>query len=559
MSFGTQMKPSVSGIKDWLDVRLGARPKIGLGIGLHVLLVYLLVVALAALFIRHIFVEEVKPGVRQAVEAALVDSAHLLAELAVDDMRDGTIANGCFAAHFRDYARRRIEAPISGLKKDSLDYRVYITDAKGIVVFDSSGRAIGQDYSRWNDVYLTLQGRYGARSSRDIADDDNSSVMYVAAPIMDRDRDNGKGRLLGVLTVAKPNRAMQPVIWRSQKTILLWGGVLLALLLTIGAVLSWSITRHLEALRRYAQDVTAGGRARPPERGPAEIVELGGALEAMRRELDGKEYVENYIHTLTHEMKSPLAAIRGAAELIEEPLPEADRRHFARNIGEQAQRLSSLIDRLLALAAVEHLQVLEKNETVDVPTLVAETLAALRVRIAQAERCGIRVEVEGLEDTEETSGGHRAPAVRGDPFLLRQALANLLDNALDFSPLSSPEGALVLLRVEREEQEEEEEAPGVDAEKTADRPAVYARFSIVDQGPGIPDYALPRVFERFYSLPRPGGDEKRGRRGTGLGLCFVRQVATLHRGTVSIANVTDSADADGAPRGVMAVLRIPAA
>ncbi|RWA55567.1 hypothetical protein AU476_06755 [Cupriavidus sp. UYMSc13B] len=55
---------------------------------------------------------------------------------------------------------------------------------------------------------------------------------------------------------------------------------------------------------------------------------------------------------------------------------------------------------------------------------------------------------------------------------------------------------------------------------------------VADQGPGIPDYALPRVFERFYSLPRPHGADK----STGLGLCFAREVATLHHGDVTLAN-----------------------
>ena len=71
-------------------------------------------------------------------------------------------------------------------------------------MLDSSGVAVGQDYSRWNDVYLTLRGEYGARSSRSDPDDANSSVMHVGAPI----RDNGK--LIGVVTVAKPNSSLQP-------------------------------------------------------------------------------------------------------------------------------------------------------------------------------------------------------------------------------------------------------------------------------------------------------------------------------------------------------------
>ncbi len=74
-----------------------------------------------------------------------------------------------------------------------------MTDARGIVVFDSDGRDVGKDYSRWNDVYLTLRGRYGARSTPSDPNDDTSSVMYVAAPMHD-----AQGRIIGVLTWPRP-------------------------------------------------------------------------------------------------------------------------------------------------------------------------------------------------------------------------------------------------------------------------------------------------------------------------------------------------------------------
>ena len=93
-----------------------------------------------------------------------------------------------------------------------------MTDAQGKVVFDSAGNAQGQDYSRWNDVWLTLRGQYGARSTRSDPNDDNSSVMYIAAPVTDN------GRIIGVLSVGKPNLAMAPVIKRSERRILWAGG-----------------------------------------------------------------------------------------------------------------------------------------------------------------------------------------------------------------------------------------------------------------------------------------------------------------------------------------------
>lgn len=463
-------------------------------IGLRIFLGYFLIVALAAFLLMRVFVAEVKPGVRQAMEDTLVDTANVLAELASADFLAGHINDGQFARRVRALRERKVDAEIWGLRKHGTSYRVYVTDARGIVVFDSDGLALGKDYSRWNDVYLTLRGRYGARSTPTDPKDETSSVMYVAAPLHD-----AQGRIVGVLTVAKPNRAIAPVIARSQAVVMRWGVALLGVALLIGLVVAWWLSRQLGGLRRYAHAVTAGERASLP-RAVGEFDELGRALETMRSRLEGKQYVEQYVHTLTHEMKSPLAAIRGSAELLEESgeqaMPEADRRRFATSIRLQSERLAQMIDKLLALAGVEHRQRLDNREAIDVAELVQSAAEQSAPRLA---RNGLQLETEVPETL---------PVLQGDPFLLRQALVNLIENAADFST----EGARIGLRV------------------SADATAV--RFDVLDEGPGVPEYALSRVFERFYSLPRPQG----GSRSSGLGLCFVAEVAALHDGEATLAN-----------------------
>ncbi|MFP3373377.1 two-component system sensor histidine kinase CreC, partial [Pseudomonas sp. SIMBA_068] len=94
--------------------------------------------------------------------------------------------------------------------------RIYITDAAGIVVVDSWQQDIGKDFSQWNDVYLTLRGEYGARSTATAQDDPLSTVMHVAAPIIDN------GNIIGSVTVAKPNRSVQPFINMSKYRVLSW-------------------------------------------------------------------------------------------------------------------------------------------------------------------------------------------------------------------------------------------------------------------------------------------------------------------------------------------------
>ncbi len=477
-------------------------------IGLRLLLAFFLVLGLALFVVLRVFIEEVKPGTRLAMEDSLVDAANALALVAAPDLRAGTIASGSFAQALSALPSVDPGATIWGFRKSRIDYRITVTDARGTVVFDSRGQDLGQDHSQWNDVLRTLRGEYGARSSGESAYDADRTVMHVAAPVKDGER------IIGVLTVSRPNQTLEPYIQRSRDRILNWSWVLLGLSLAIGLLFTWWIASSLSRLRGYANAVALGERAELPRMGRlsgnTEFADLAQAVERMRLKLEDKAYVENYVHTLTHELKSPLAAIRGAAELLQEPMPEADRERFAGNIQRQTERLQQLIDRLLALADVEQLRQLRTVEPVDLAALTRELLHTAEPRL---RRKGLRVQATLDEGA----------TVRGDRFLIAQALQNLLDNAIDFSPQG---GALVV---------------------AARRLDGQVEWSVRDEGPGVPDYAADRIFDRFYSLPRADTQEK----SSGLGLCLVKEVSELHGGTLRIDNVAD-------PRGCRAGWTLPA-
>ena len=470
-------------------------------IGLRILLGYFLIVGLAAWFLLNVFVAEVKPGVRSTLEDTLVDTAELLAGVVADDLKAGTLRSTPKLAGMQEYARRSVSVKTNGVVKRKLDFRIYITDARGIVVYDSEGKETGKDYSRWNDVYLTLQGKYGARSTRTVEGDDRSTVMHVAAPVMDGDR------IIGVLTVAKPLQSVQAFVDRSQRKILQRGTVLLAVSLLIGLLFAWWLARALRRLMQYVSEVEAGRKAVLPALGNNEIGTLGRALHAMRTRLEGKEYAERLMQTLAHELKSPIAAIQGSAELLSEDMPPEQFRHFLDNILSQNARQKQLIDKLLALVRVEQQQGLDAAEPVALPALLEQAGADASSRLL---RRGVRLQVASSEPL----------TVRGDALLLRQAVGNLLDNAIDFAPRGS------VVRVELA------------------RCGEQAGIAVIDEGPGIPAYATDRLFERFYSLPRPGGGKS-----TGLGLPFVREVAALHGGEISVVNAERG--------GCRAELRLP--
>ena len=476
-------------------------------ISLKIFLGYFVLVGLAAWFVLTIFVDEVKPGVRQAMEDTLVDTANVLAELAANDVKSGNITNGNFAQGLNQYQARATKADIWGIRKQTADYRVYITNASGIVIFDSASFGLGQNYSKWNDVYLTLHGKYGVRSSPVVIGDKHSdTIMYVAAAIKDGNK------IIGSLTVAKPNRTVLPFIERAQAKIIRWGALLFILSIAIGALFTWRFTNKINKLRDYAISVAKGEKAVPPTSSNDELTDLANAMQTMRSELDGKLYVQESVQHLTHELKSPITAIQAALEIISPNMPPADQTHFLAQIKAQSERVQTIIQNMLGLATLEHQQQLQHVALVSLGSLVQTQISLLTGKAAQRN---IQFKTEKSTNI----------SLQADSFLLGQAIYNLLENALDFSPLNSE----IIVNI---------------AESIS-----QVNITIYDVGSGIPDYALTKIFDKFYSLPRPENTPNAGQKSTGLGLNFVQEVVKLHGGSVTLNNHTDG--------GVIVIINLP--
>ena len=448
---------------------------------------------------------ELIPAMRQSLEEALVDSAYLMAEVVKDEVANNKLEKGKFARDIDEFSRRRIEAKISAQTKQDTNTLIYITNEKGIVLYDSSGENVGKDYSQWNDVYLTLKGEYGARTTRKDINDSTSSVMYVAAPI------KINHRIIGVLSIGKPSSSVQPyfenAVRKIENKILL---LLLVSLALVSLIVYW-LTLSIRQLTLYAKDVQQGKKVSVPKLREKELAQLAGAMEEMRNSLEGKNYIENYLHSLTHEIKSPLAAIQGAAELLKEDMPESTRQQFVKNISNESQRLHQIVEQLLKLAALEKRQQLDDIELIATDVLINQLCEDKSPLLHQNK---LTLNIHPLTGTK----------VAAERFLLQQMISNILDNAIEFST----EGNEIVI-------------------------SDYIKddnwfLSVRDFGPGIPDYALPRIFERFYSLAR----SVTGNKSTGLGLSLVQEVVQLHHGAIDIQNCSN--DTGG---GVEITIQIP--
>ena len=472
-------------------------------LGIRILLGFLLIFGAAVYYLTHDFLGNIRTRYLEGVEEVLVDQAQLLAGIVSTDLAAGHPFPQRLRAIFDTVYRENFSARIYGLEKTAMDLRVYVTDHRGIVIFDSrDADLVGADYSAWNDVLLTLRGEYGARTSHEDPANPHAATLYVAAPVMHQ------GRIAGVVAVGKPTDNINRFLFMARRQVAGKSIVAAVCVVVLSVLFMLAVFRPIRRLTEYAHAVRQGRKVALPRLGAGEIGDMGRAFEKMRLVLEDKAYVERYVQTLTHEIKSPVSAISGAAELLEEEMPTDQRARFLANIRKESERIRQLVDRLLALASIEGLTALQTRQAVALNDLVAETIDQIR---PQAANRSIQLTVDSVP-TGPTGG---------DLFLLRQAILNLIQNAVDFSP---DKGRLAVRL----------------------RPAgTAAVLTVEDEGPGIPDFAHRRVFEKFFSLRRPHTGEK----STGLGLNFVKEIAELHGGTIRLENRSHT--------GARAILTLP--
>jgi len=466
----------------------------------------LLVYALGVGVLMWRLLADIDPRYRESAEESLVETAYLMAtQIEQRSGSDSPLDTAWLEPLFRDLYARRFDANIFGIRKQSVELRAMVVDAHGIVLFDSLGRHEGQDYSQWRDIRLALAGRYGARTSIDFDGDPDTSVMVVAVPV------RIDGRIAGAVAVAKPAQSIGQFVAAARRKTLAVGLTSVVAVLLLAVIVAVWLVRPFGLIGATLRDLRHERTLSLPRLGRRALGTFGAAFDEMRDALAGRHYVADYVQTLTHELKSPLSAIRGAAELLREPgMPEADRRRFLANVERETQRIQELVDRMMELTALERRRALGPTEAVALRPLLQELAGSAEAAGAPRH---LRVLLHDGADV----------GVDGDPLLLRRAVANLLDNALDFSP----DGGVVEVALARR-----------------GRRAVV---TIRDHGPGIPEFADAKVFEKFFSLARPHSRRK----STGLGLAFVKQIAQLHRGRVVLRNADDG--------GALATLTLPCA
>ena len=478
-------------------------------IGVKLFLTYLVISGSIALFLTDKAQERLTRGIDEAAEEVMIDAANLLAQTLPFDHQRNQIDLERFNHMVTHYLGRELDAKIYDIIKDKPSIRIYITDDKGIVIYDSDRKQIGKDFSQWRDVKLTLEGKYGARAS--IIDEtiSNPTVedkgLFIAAPIR---HDN---EIVGSLTLVKPILSLKPYVLEQQQQLRNYALGIFAISLLFGALASFFVSRSTNRLLRYTTQLALGKKPDAPNITQVEYFNLNEAIQKLRSELEGREYVEEYIHTLAHELRSPLTSVRANAENLKIPMSDIKRDKIIDGILEANERMDKLMDRLLRLAKIERRQQLENIEKILVGELIK---GVMNSPSRKGELLSRQINIDYHVDENIIINVER--------LLTEQAIGNVLDNAIKFSPDSST------IRIDVKEQNK------------------WVTIKVIDDGPGIPEYAKKKIFSRFYSVPHP----ETGKRGNGLGLRFAKKIMTLHGGTITVTNRAMS-------KGAEAVLRFP--
>ena len=367
-----------------------------------------------------------------------------------------------------------------------------ITDANGTVVA-TTGADAGRSLRAWPEVNSVLAGvpLVSTLRRRTPAKDVPGSVtrtagvrVFVAMPVTD-----DAGRAVGAVLLSRTPNTLGAAIagkWRELTglaVLLLAGGAALA------ALVSRLVTRPLATVVAQAERVAAGGRLTPlRHRGTQEVAALFDALARMARTLDGRAtYIQGFAAGVSHEFKTPMAAIRAAAELLDEhaaTLSANERRHLVALVTDGVARLELLVRRLLELARADVM----RTGLDATPAAAAPVLARVAARF-QAR--GLDVSVTGAEGT-----------VRLPPDALDAMLTTLMENAAVH-------------------------APGAPVRIGSAASAGTVTLHVSDDGPGIPPEHRARVFEPFFTTARARG-------GTGLGLPIVRAMAEGAGGSAAL-------------------------
>ena len=435
----------------------------------------------------------------ESAKSVMVEVSSLMSRVASQNNQDGEIDLETFESLIVNYLRSQRNTIDKNSPQKLENLAIYVTDRDGLLVLDSRGLTLGTDMRDINEVESALSGvtdttniiveeTRGTRKARGAAIEYFLKSRYLNAsnPIYG---DNGE--ILGAVVVVAPLIDLM-----GESYLLRFIFYIFVIALLFGFLGSYRISRNINRVQKYTSNLFSGEDVLMPDLNN-QFNKLARTIRDARADVELKDDVEQYIDTLAHELRTPITGIQLTAENLLTPMSDPQRKRFVENILESNKHMDLLVNRLLELSRIERREALKNVESLNIREVIQTVLKAPSREKMISDK-DLRIDLQINSST----------SLKAEKILLEQAIGNIINNALDFSPSS---GTITI---------------------KASQTNAAISIIVLDDGPGIPPQVINKLFTRFFSVSRPDT----GVRGNGLGLRFVRKIMKLHGGEVSLQN-----------------------
>lgn len=439
---------------------------------------------------------------RTALESAksvMVEVSSLMSRVASQNNKNGEINLEAFESLIVNYLRSQKNTVVFEGNQKLENLAIYVTDKDGLLILDSRGLLLGQNMKNLNEVHSALSGAQdstrvvveptiGSKKAKGVVTEYlyKSRFLNASNPIYG---DNGE--ILGAVVVVAPLMDLL-----DQNYLLQFIFYIFLISLIFGALGSYRISRNIKRIQNYTDRLFNGEDVAMPDLNN-QFNKLAKTILNARSEVELKDDVEQYIDTLAHELRTPITGIQLTAENLLSPMSDEQRKRFIENILESNKHMELLVNRLLELSRIERRETLQSTESINILKSINNVLnAPSRLKTISDKDLNIVIEVDNNA------------LLKAEKLLVEQAIGNIVNNALDFSPKT---GSITI---------------------KASQTNASIFIIVLDDGPGIPPQVINKLFTRFFSVSRPDT----GIRGNGLGLRFVRKIMKLHGGEVTLQN-----------------------
>jgi len=435
----------------------------------------------------------------ESAKSVLVEVSSLMSRVASQNNKDGEIDLETFETLIVNYLRSQRNTIDKNSPQKLENLAIYVTDKDGLLVLDSRGLTLGKDMRDANEVESALSGvtdstsvvmeeAAGSKKARGAVIEYflKSRFLNASNPIY-----GNNGEIIGTVVVVAPLIDLM-----GESYLLRFIFYIFVISLLFGFLGSYRISRNINRIQKYTSNLFGGEDVLMPDLNN-QFNKLARTIRDARADVELKDDVEQYIDTLAHELRTPITGIQLTAENLLTPMSDKQRKRFVENILESNRHMDILVNRLLELSRIERREALKNVEILNIKEAVNTVLnAPSRVKTILDKDLNIDIQISSNA------------TLNGEKILLEQAIGNIVNNALDFSPAS---GKITM---------------------KASQTNSAISIIVLDDGPGIPPQVINKLFTRFFSVTRPDT----GTRGNGLGLRFVRKIMKLHGGEVSLQN-----------------------